>query len=413
MDKRISKLSAILMAAVLAFSLTGCGGSEEESTSAESTIAATTTAGETTEATTGGAETADVKVAVVCSAAGQNDTGYNASACEAIKALAASKGFEYKIVEPTNGIPASLETMAEDGYNLIFSLEYDFDALIKGVGGARPIAEQYPDTTFVVFNADPNRNEDGSLIHENVISVLFDVHEGSYLAGYAYVLMNENQDKLFGDAYQMTPVDTARAVGFVGGTNSDGILVYSYGFMQGIERACVELDVNYDYYAKYDAGFSDPALGSTVAGTMFDNGANIVFADCGMVGDGITAKAKEVGKISIQVDADLDAQQPGHVLTSVLKITGIPVETITNALLDGSFGTMENTQSYDIASGGTGITDMSEISKYVADTALWDELKAKVFAVQDEIKAGTVTIINAQEGEAFDAAADCPHITVK
>lgn len=409
MKKRISKLSAILMAAVLAFSLTACGSSDKK----ESTSAATTAAGETTEAPTGGGETADVKVAVVCSAAGQNDTGYNASACEAIKALAASGGFEYKIVEPTNGIPAALETMAEDGYNLIFNLEYDFDALIKGVGGAKPIAEQYPNTTFVVFNADPNRNEDGSLIHENVISVLFDVHEGSYLAGYAYVLMNENQDKLFGDAYQMTPVDTARAVGFIGGTNSDGILVYSYGFMQGIERACAELDVNYDYYAKYDAGFSDPALGSTVAGTMFDSGANIVFADCGMVGDGITAKAKEVGKISVQVDADLDDQQPGHVLTSVLKITGIPVETITSALLEGSIHAMENTQSYNIASGGTGITDMSEISKHVADTALWDELKAKVFAVQDEIKAGTVTIINAQEGEAFDAATDCPHITVK
>lgn len=36
--------------------------------------------------------------------------------------------------------------------------------------------------------------------------------------------MNENQKELFGEGYNMTPVDTARAVGFVGGTNSDGIL---------------------------------------------------------------------------------------------------------------------------------------------------------------------------------------------
>lgn len=353
------------------------------------------------------------RVAIVCSAAGQNDTGYNKSACDSIRQLATELGIEYKIVEPTNGIAAALETLAEDGYNLIFNLEYDFDALVKGVGGADPIAAQYPDTWFVVFNADPNRNEDGSVMHKNVISVLFDVHEGSYLSGYAYVYMNENQAELFGEGYNMTALDESRAVGFVGGTNSDGILVYSYGFMQGIERACSELNVNYDYYAKYDSGFGDPALGATVAGTMFDNGANVVFADCGMVGDGITSKAKEVGKLAIQVDANLDAQQPGHVITSVLKITGIPVATITKAYVDGSIGAMDNLQCYNTASGGTGITDMSEISKFVKNAGLFDEIKAKVFAVQDEIIAGTLKIVNKQIGEEFDPAAACPHITVR
>ncbi len=356
---------------------------------------------------------APARIAVVCSAAGQNDTGYNKSACDSIKELATELGVEYKIVEPTNGVAAALETLAEDGYNLIFNLEYDFDALVKGVGGADAIAAQYPDTWFVVFNADPNRNEDGTVMHKNVISVLFDVHEGSYLSGYAYVYMNEKQKELFGEGYNMTPADASRAVGFVGGTNSDGILVYSYGFMQGIERACAELNVNYDYYAKYDAGFGDPALGATVAGTMFDNGANVVFADCGMVGDGITSKAKEVGKLAVQVDANLDGQQPGHVITSVLKITGIPVATITKAYVDGSIGTMDNLQSFNTASGGTGITDMSEISKHVKDAAAFEEIKAKVLAVQDEIIAGTLKIVNKQNGEDFDPATACPHITVK
>lgn len=121
------------------------------------------------------------RIAIVCSAAGQNDTGYNKSACDSIKQLATDLGIEYKIVEPTNGVAAALETLAEDGYNVIFNLEYDFDALVKGVGGADAIAAQYPDTWFVVFNADPNCNEDGTVMHKNVISVLFDVHEGSFL----------------------------------------------------------------------------------------------------------------------------------------------------------------------------------------------------------------------------------------
>ena len=103
--------------------------------------------------------------------------------------------------------PRRLETLAEDGYNLIFNLEYDFDALIKGVGGAQPIAAQYPDTWFVVFNANPNVNDAGEVIHKNVISVLFDVHEGSYLAGYLSVLVNENAATLFGDGYKFTAPD--------------------------------------------------------------------------------------------------------------------------------------------------------------------------------------------------------------
>ena len=35
--------------------------------------------------------------------------------------------------------------------------------------------------------------------------------------------------------------------------------MYSYGFMQGINAAAQEYGVTYDYYAKYDAGFTDPA----------------------------------------------------------------------------------------------------------------------------------------------------------
>lgn len=343
-----------------------------------------------------------MKIAFISSAAGQNDSGYNKSAVDALKKVAPEIGAEYKIVEPVNGVAAAIETLAEDGYNLIFSLEYDFEALINGVGGAKALAEQYPDTRFVIFNANPNVNADGSVKHKNVISVLFDVHEASYLAGYAYIHVNENMDKLFGANYKMSPLAKSRAAGFIGGTNSDGILVYSYGFIEGMQKAAAEYGVKYDYYAKYDAGFVDPAVGSTVAGTFFDNGANIVFADCGQVGDGITSKAKEVGKLAIQVDANLDATQPGNILTSVLKITGVPVTTISKAFADGSIDKMENLQSYNLASGATGITDMSVLASKVEDKTLFAEIKAKVDAVAKDIGSGKIVVTNAQKGQTLD-----------
>ena len=392
--KALAMIGSLTMTAAL---LAGCSGGSGESGGSDST---------------GG--DSNGKIAFVCSAAGQNDTGYNRSAVEALQAVAQELGYEYQIVEPTNGVSAALETLAEDGYGLIFSLEYDFDALINGEGGGAPLAEQYPDTHFVVFNDNPNVNEDGSTKFDNVTSVLFDVHEASYLAGYLYVQVNENNKALFPEGYNFTPVEEGRAAGFIGGTNSNGILVYSYGFMQGINAAAAEFgdDVVYDYYTRYDAGFTDTGLGNTTAGTFFSSGANIVFADCGSVGDGITARASEDKKLSIQVDADLDDQQPGYVLTSVLKITGVPVDTITRAYADGTLDSLERVQSYDLASGATGITDLSTISEYVADKDLWAEITAKLETVEEQIKSGEIDVVNAQAGETLDMAT-VPHVHVQ
>lgn len=355
---------------------------------------------------------AGLKVALITSASGQNDNGYNKDACDELISLAQSLGFQHRIIEPTNGVPAALEVLSDEGYNLIFSLEYDFDALIKGVGGSKPIAEQYPDITYVIFNDNPNVTETGDVLFDNVYAAMFNVNESSYLAGYLAVHMNENHEELFPEGYRMTPLDTARGIGFIGGTDSPGIRVYSYGYIAGIQDAAEEYDSEYDYYAKYDAGFVDPATGSTVAGTMFDSGANVVFADCGVVGDGITARAKEDGKLSIQTDANLDATQPGHVITSVLKITSVPVKTIVEAKVNGSLEQMDHLQNYDLSSGATGITDLSEISKHVADTELFNEIKDSVKTAADKIKSGEIKIVNAQIGEAFNPA-NYPRVNIK
>ena len=274
MKKRWKKILSVLMVGtVMIGSLTACGGDKEEK----------------------GGKSSDVKVAIICSSAGQNDNGYNQSAVKGAEKAAEEFGVECKVVEPTTGVPQALESLADDGYNVIFNLEYDFEALIQGTGGAAPIAEMYPETTFVCVNDNPNQDEDGKPIHDNVISVLFDVHQASFVAGALTTLVNENAETLFGtDGYNFTPTDNGgRSVGFIGGTNSNGITVFSYGYLEGINYEAEKLGVNYDYYAKYDAGFADSATGSTVAGTYYNQGANVVFSVAGSVGDGAASKAKE------------------------------------------------------------------------------------------------------------------------
>ena len=390
-----TKVFAVLMGLVMAFSMTACGGGDAEETKAAE----------------GGS---DVKIAIVCDASGQNDNGYNQSAVEGAKECAETMGVEYKVVEPTESIGDTLATLAEDGYNLIFSMEYDFDALVNGEAGADPIAKQYPDTTFVVFNATPNVDESGNTIHDNVISVLYNVNESSYLAGALSVLVNENADVLLNDGFAMTAPSEARALGFIGATDSEGITVFGVGFVEGANYVAKELGVTYDYYSKYDAGFADTAGGSTVAGTYYGNGANVVYCVAGAVGDGVASKAKEVQKLAIHVDANKDAQQPGYILTSVIKNTKVVVKTMTQAMIDGTLGDQENIQIYDLASGATSITDLATFTaEALADTdeakAKWDEIKAYIADLDAKISDGTIVVTNMQNGDTFDQSA-CTNI---
>lgn len=380
MFKNSSRKLALLLSTVIILSLvfTGCGGK----TSSE-----------------------DLGIALITSAAGPNDNGYNASAIKGLERVKEDFGINYRVVESTD-IPGSLEELAKAGYKLIFSLEYNFDALIDGVGGGEPIAEKYPDTTFVIFNDNPNVNEDGSAKHENVISVLFDVHEASYLAGALSVLVNENFTELFDSSdYNFTPGDEGRKLGFFGGTKSNGITVFGYGYAEGVNYMANKLGVNYEYLSDYNVGFTDSAAGATKANTFYSEGANIIFTVAGSVGDGVTSKAKEVKKLAIEVDANKDENQPGYVLTSVLKNTEVPVYDIAEHYKNDTMDDVKGKAlSYDLESKATGITDLSIIESKVVESGKtkWDEIKAELEDISSKIASGEIEVTNAQAGEPFD-----------
>lgn len=381
--KSLKKLTVLIsMLIVMSLVFTGCGSSSSSSNN-------------------------DLGIALITSAAGPNDNGYNASAIKGLEKVKSDLGINYRVVESTD-IPGSLSELAKAGYKLIFSLEYNFDALINGVGGGKPIAEQYPDTTFVIFNDNPNVNEDGTAKHKNVISVLFDVHEASFLAGALSVLVNENQEVLFNQAdYSFTQGDQGRKVGFFGGTKSNGITVFGYGFAEGMNYMAKELGVNYSYISDYNVGFSDSAAGATKANTYYSEGANVIFSVAGAVGDGVTSKAKEVKKLAIEVDANKDNNQPGYVLTSVLKNTEVPVYSIAEHYKNNTMDKVNGqVVSYDLESKATGITDLSVIESKVQEPgkAQWEEIKDKLEEISGKIASGEIKVTNAQAGEAFDKA---------
>ena len=100
MKKTLKKVLCFAMAAIMGLSvLAACGSNETSSTGSGSD-----------------APKSDKKIAIVCDSAGQNDNGYNQAAVEGAKQAAEKYGIEYKVVEPTNGVPAALEALAEDGH---------------------------------------------------------------------------------------------------------------------------------------------------------------------------------------------------------------------------------------------------------------------------------------------------------
>lgn len=385
--------------AAASLGLAGCGGGAKDSG-----------------ATSGDAGTPDAsgkKIALLASAAGANDNGYNQTAIEGLQDFAKETGVDYNVVEATTDYPGTLKTLAENGYQLIFSLEYDFTALIEGVGGEAPLAEQFPDTYFVVFNANPNVGEDGEPLHDNVVSVMFNVNEPSFLAGALAVQIIENQEVLLdGSMHSLTPVPEGRKVGFIGGTQSDGITVFADGYYQGIDHAAAEIgsDVMYTALSTFDAGFVDTAKGAQTAATYYDQGANVVFTVAGSVADGVNARAKELKKLSIDVDADKDETQPGYILTSVLKNTNVPVNELGHLLLDDNLSSVGGTEiDYTLASGATGITDLSTFKQHIKTddeaTAKWAEIEAYIADLTEQINSGAIQVSNAQLGEKLDLSA--------
>lgn len=345
-----------------------------------------------------------LKVGLISSAAGLNDKGYNQFAVEGLDQAVADFGVKANKVDITDASQIS-ETLARFGrekYDLVFTLEYDFNDLIVSHSGGAPIAEKYPNTTFVIFNEFANTDKDGKAIHDNVIEVLFNVNESSFLAGALSVLVNENKTVLFGDNYSFSD---DRALAFMGGTESNGITVFSYGFMQGANHVAAELDVTYKMYETYQAGFAASTENANRAKGYYQAGVNVIFGVAGPVAGNIRNEAEAAKRLMIDVDANQDSEKPGRVLTSVLKKTNVIVyelvEDLVKERLEGGA-----TKYYSLASESTDITDLSVIKGFIekteAATAKWNEIVAKLDDLAQKINNGTIEVVDAQKGDVLD-----------
>jgi len=326
------------------------------------------------------AEDNSKKVALICNTGGLGDKSFNDSGFAGLQKAQEELGIEFTVVEPEDVSQGEiyLRQFAEAGYGAIITLEYSHADYLK------TMADEYPDVVFVAT--------DQEVANDKVLSIIFDYHQSSYLAGYAAALIASGNYNFIADR----AIKGNHTIGVICALESDGFHNFTEAYTQGAVAADPDVKVLYDW----SVGFTDTQLSKQVTKNMVENeGADVVFQVCGTAGLGIIQGAYEDNVYAIGVDSDQDYIQPGYVLTSVIKGVDVAVFEVCNRLLNG---TLEGGVLALPLDHGTGITDMSTIAEFVTDQALFEEFKAKIEEQKQAILSGDIVVVHGSLGERFE-----------
>lgn len=324
------KVMAVVMIAVLAFSLAACSSG-------------------------GGGD--KLKVTMVTDVGGVNDQSFNQSAWEGLQQ--AGKDLDVKVSyqeshQDADFVP-NLETALDAGNDLIWGIGYKLgDPILEA-------AKKNPDTKYAIVDY---AYEDTP---ENAVGVVFKQEQPSFLVGYIAAKMTQTGK-----------------VGFVGGMEGDVISAFENGYHAGVEYANKVNGTNVEVIIQYAESFTDAAKGKAIANSMYQQGADIVFHAAGGVGDGVIEAAKEQGKFAIGVDRDQNYMAPDNVITSAMKRVDVGVYNVVKDLKDGKFpgGT---TVVYGLEEGAVDIAPTSDkhVPKEILDEV--EDLKKDIIDGKIEV----------------------------
>ncbi|MCL6653752.1 BMP family ABC transporter substrate-binding protein [Agrobacterium rubi] len=314
------------------------------------------------------ANAAEKPAALIIAQGGLGDQSYNDLAFAGFQRALKETGLEGKPVESKDVVAQAADILrraSDADFGLVVDLEYAHGEPMLEV------AKDYPDTTFAILN----QVQKG----DNIVSVLFQEQEGSYLAGVLAAQVTTDTS--------IKGINAEPIIGVIGGTKSAGIDKFIAGYIEGAKSVNPKIDVK----VAYSNNFADPALGQQMAKAMFEEGADIIYQVAGGTGTGVIQAAKDTGHFAIGVDGDQDGVAPGNVLTSMIKKTDVAVEDVVkNYAKDVKLG--GTTVAYGLKEDGVGLSDM----KYTKDIIPAAYL-SKVEAAKADIISGKVKVWNVVE----------------
>ena len=311
----MKKLSILFVVFCIMSGIVFAGGQQEAATPAAEVTVASSVA----------------SVAMVTDVGGVNDQSFNQSAWEGLQKAEKELGINvsYKESKQNADYLPNMESALDDENDLIWGIGFMMaDAILEA-------AQNNPTQNYAIID---NAYQDTP---SNLVGVVFEAEQCSYLVGYI--------------AGRMTQTGK---VGFIGGIKFFLIEEFEYGFKAGVKQAGADIEI----LTQYAESFTDAAKGKSIANSMYQQGADIIFHAAGGVGIGLIEAAKEQGKWAIGVDRDQNYLAPDNVLTSAMKRVDNGIFNLTKELVDGKFPG-GSTVAYGLAEGGVDIAPTS--SKHV------------------------------------------------
>lgn len=316
----------------------------------------------------------DLKVGIVLSSGGKGDKSFNDSALRGL-ARAQEKGLisEYKFLEPkrVSVIAKNLRFLAKNGYDLVIGVGFmQKDAVTK-------VSKEFPDVNFAIV--------DELVKNDNVASIIFKEHEGSFLVGAFAALMTTHEE--------IEGINKQQVVGFLGGMDIPLIHKFELGYTSGIEyinkNEGTNVKTKVAYAGSSPQAFNDPAKGKEIALAQFNAGADIIYHASGGTGGGLFNAAQKLGHYAIGVDSDQDYIAPGRVLTSMQKRVDNAVYDIVKKLKKDNFKGVA--RKYGLKKGGikVSLSGLGPMSKAALESGDISEKQAeKIRKMKQNIPKG-------------------------
>lgn len=282
----MKKILAIALAIMLVtMSLAGCSPSKD---------------GDTDGGTTSGGD--GFEIALITDKGNIDDKSFNQGAWEGVVEFAEAEGIPHTYIKPEeasdSGYLAAIDLAVTGGAKVVVTPGFLFEV---------PIYEaqtKYPDVKFILLDGAPHTADYSDFVtKDNVASILYAEEQTGYLAGYAAVK------------------DGMTNLGFMGGMAVPAVQAFGYGYLQGAEVAAEELgmaDGSIKATYHYTGNFDETDTNKATAKTMYQEGAEVIFACGGSVGKSVMAAAAESDGKVIGVDVD-QRYDSDTVITSATK----------------------------------------------------------------------------------------------
>jgi len=172
---------------------------------------------------------------LVIAQGGLGDQSYNDLANAGFKKGLSETGLQGSPIESSDIVGQGEQVLRRAGqadFGLVIDLEYSHSEILPKVAAA------FPKTNWVLANAEA--------AGPNVVSVLFQEQEGSYLAGALAAMMTTDTKN--------PRINKEKVIGVIGGTKSVGIDKFIAGYIQGAH----DVDPAIQVLTAYANSFGDP-----------------------------------------------------------------------------------------------------------------------------------------------------------